>query len=197
MKSYVVYILRCNDQSLYTGITNDLENRLEKHTEGQGAKYVRSRLPVQLVYTEAVGKKGKALQREAEIKRLSKTAKENLVHSKTDETWWSTGIRFQCQGSGQCCLSRKGYGYVYLTSKDQQRLAKHLKLSLSELLQEFCNSHDGYVYLTPANPKTRSPLKETGCRFLKKKRCTIYKARPTQCRTWPFWPDNMNAKTWT
>jgi len=70
-----VYILECADKTLYTGITNDVEKRLAKHASGTGAKYTRGRAPYILVYTESHPTKGRALQREAEIKSLSKEQK--------------------------------------------------------------------------------------------------------------------------
>ena len=69
---YLVYILRCGDGTLYTGCTNDLPRRLQAHQSGRGAKYTRSRLPVELVYQEAVPDRSAALRREAAIKRLDR-----------------------------------------------------------------------------------------------------------------------------
>ena len=60
---YLVYILRCGDGTLYTGCTNDLPRRLQAHQSGRGAKYTRSRLPVELVYQEAVPDRSAALRR--------------------------------------------------------------------------------------------------------------------------------------
>ena len=77
MPAYV-YILRCRDESLYTGWTNDLEKRLEAHNSGKGAKYTRGRCPVTLVYSEA-------LHRECEIKKMTKTAKLALIKQNMKE----------------------------------------------------------------------------------------------------------------
>ena len=74
-----VYILRCGDGSLYTGWTNDLEKRLKAHAAGRGAKYTRSRLPVELVYREAVPDRGGAMRREAQIKRQTRSEKLTLI----------------------------------------------------------------------------------------------------------------------
>ena len=78
---WFVYILRCADGSLYTGITNDLERRLEQHNEGTASRYTRSRLPVELVYQEQPTTKSKALKRELAIKAMSRKAKESLIQS--------------------------------------------------------------------------------------------------------------------
>ncbi len=79
-----VYILRCADNSLYTGCTNNLEERLKKHNAGQGAKYTRSRLPVSLVYAEKSTDRSAASIREAEIKKYSRQQKEQLVSASAD-----------------------------------------------------------------------------------------------------------------
>lgn len=75
---WIVYILRCADDTLYTGITNDLPNRLAAHESGKGAKYLRGRTPFTLVYTEAHPGKSEALKRELKIKGLSRSDKLNL-----------------------------------------------------------------------------------------------------------------------
>lgn len=78
---WFVYVLRCRDDSLYTGMTNDLRRRLAAHGAGKGGAYTRSRLPVRLVYSERRGSRGAALSREASIKRLSRAAKLALVRT--------------------------------------------------------------------------------------------------------------------
>jgi len=77
--SYLVYILRCSDGSLYTGQTKDLQERLSKHEKGIGSKYVRSRLPFELVYIKRCCSRSEALQLEDEIRKLPKKKKEALV----------------------------------------------------------------------------------------------------------------------
>ncbi len=77
--TWFVYLLRCADGSLYTGITNNLARRLEMHNAGTASRYTRSRLPVVLVYQEAQASRSLALKRELEIKALSRPAKESLI----------------------------------------------------------------------------------------------------------------------
>lgn len=74
-----VYILRCSDDSLYTGWTNNLEKRLKAHSAGKGAKYTKARLPVELVYYEEFEDKIEAMKREYEIKQLSRKEKLKLI----------------------------------------------------------------------------------------------------------------------
>ena len=76
---WYLYILQCGDGSLYTGITTDVEKRLEAHRSGKGAKYTRGRLPLALKYREACGTHSDALKRELEVKRLSREEKLALI----------------------------------------------------------------------------------------------------------------------
>jgi putative endonuclease len=78
---WYVYLVRCNDDSLYCGMTNDLEKRVTKHNSGRGAKYTASRRPVELVYFETYPAKPLALKREWKIKQMTKEEKENLLKS--------------------------------------------------------------------------------------------------------------------
>ena len=78
MSCNVTYILRCSDNTLYTGWTNDMEKRLAAHNDGTGAKYTRGRRPVALVYKEAFATKQEAMRREAAIKKMSRAEKEKL-----------------------------------------------------------------------------------------------------------------------
>jgi putative endonuclease len=78
-RGWCVYLLRCRDGSLYAGATNDLAARLARHAAGRGARYTRSRLPVELVWTARVRGRGEALRREAALKRLRRAEKLALV----------------------------------------------------------------------------------------------------------------------
>ena len=77
--AYYTYIVRCSDDSLYTGYTNDLDNRIEAHNSGRGAKYTRGRGPVELVYFEEHPTKEEAMSREWQIKRLTRSEKEKII----------------------------------------------------------------------------------------------------------------------
>jgi len=77
--SWVVYVLRCGDGSLYTGITNHLARRLAAHRAGTASRYTRARRPVRLVYQERRRTRSAALRREAAIKRLPRAAKLDLL----------------------------------------------------------------------------------------------------------------------
>ncbi len=79
--NWIVYILECADQTLYTGITNDLDHRINEHENGAGAKYTRGRAPFTLLYTETHPSRSQALKREAEIKSFDRATKLQLVLS--------------------------------------------------------------------------------------------------------------------
>ena len=99
------------------------------------------------------------------------------------------GISFECQGSSNCCVSRGSYGYVYLSTKDIKKLSNFFKLTVKNFIKLYCEKSYGYLHLKEIN-------QNGNCQFLKEKKCNVYKARPTQCRTWPFWTENMRPKTW-
>lgn len=79
MGSHFVYIVRCSDNSLYTGYTNNIEARINKHNAGKGAKYTKIRRPVVLVYQEMYEIKSEALRREYEIKTFTRQRKLKLI----------------------------------------------------------------------------------------------------------------------
>lgn len=80
---WFVYILSCNDGSLYTGITTDCERRLKQHNSGKGAKYTRVRLPVHIVYQESAACRSSATKRELAIKKLTRKQKMKLIQDTT------------------------------------------------------------------------------------------------------------------
>ena len=76
---YYTYIVECNDGTLYTGYTNDIDKRIKAHNEGKGAKYTKSRRPVRLVYQESFETKEEAMSREWHIKRMDRADKIKLI----------------------------------------------------------------------------------------------------------------------
>ena len=80
---FYVYILQCNDDTYYTGHTNDLQNRVKLHNEGKGAKYTRDRRPVKLAWSKKYKYFKKAFLEELQIKKLTRKQKEKLINSKT------------------------------------------------------------------------------------------------------------------
>lgn len=83
MNPWYVYILRCADQTLYTGYARDLEARVNTHNAGKGAKYTRGRLPVEVVYHETFATRSEAMSREIQLKKLTRPQKEALINAAT------------------------------------------------------------------------------------------------------------------
>jgi len=102
---------------------------------------------------------------------------------------YKKGIRFKCQGSAKCCVSRGSYGFVYLSKKDIKRLSDYTSLKIYEFINLYCDKTEGFTHLKEKN-------KLGNCLFLDNNSCSVYNARPTQCRTWPFWPENIKSKNW-
>ena len=98
-------------------------------------------------------------------------------------------IRFECQGSGNCCVSRGNYGFIYLSKDDILKLSNYLHLKIKDFIKLYCDKTAGFTHFIEKS-------NNGDCQFLINKRCSVYKARPTQCRTWPFWNENMKAKEW-
>jgi Fe-S-cluster containining protein len=107
--------------------------------------------------------------------------------AKIDRSLYKNGIRFQCQGSGKCCKFRGSHNYVYVNAEERKSLARHLGMSTSAFTRQHCEKEDGFYQIKG---------KDEACSFLDGTRCTVYEARPGQCRTWPFWPEHMNKESW-
>lgn len=105
-----------------------------------------------------------------------------------DASFYAQGLRFECTGCGDCCRARNGKpSWVYVTIDERRALARQLKLSTSTFTRKYCERTHGFFHL-------RSPSSD--CVFLEGGRCGVYAARPGQCRTFPFWRENMSAKVW-
>jgi len=104
--------------------------------------------------------------------------------------WYADGLCFECRPDcGACCSNHDDYSHVYLEGQDADRLAAHLGLAREEFLRRFTVPDDGHVVLRMDAP---------ACPFLDGTRCTVYDARPTQCKTFPFWPETLRSRTtWT
>lgn len=101
------------------------------------------------------------------------------------EPWYGEGLRFECRPDcAACCVNHGTHTYVYLEGDDAERLAQHLKLDRELFHSRYTKHEDGNTLLRMEDPD---------CIFLEGKRCGVYEARPTQCRTFPFWPENMKS----
>ena len=103
--------------------------------------------------------------------------------------WWSKRLAFSCTSCGKCCHARGQTIYVYVNQAEREELATFLNLSL----EQFETQH------TEINKDGDFVLQFDGnrCRFLKNNQCEVHAVKPTQCRTWPFWEENLTSKeTW-
>ena len=95
-----------------------------------------------------------------------------------EEPWFAEGLRFKCTGCGKCCTGSPGY--VFLSPDDFQNLATHLSLSHEEFAANFTYKVDDKISLIDRPGSSE-------CVFLKNNQCSVYEARPVQCRTFPWW----------
>ena len=97
------------------------------------------------------------------------------------------GLRFECTGCGECCRSRGRKSYVYTAIDERRSLAQHLGMRTSAFTRKYCEKTTDFWHL-------KDPASD--CLFLDGARCTVYAARPSQCRTFPFWAENLSARGW-
>jgi Fe-S-cluster containining protein len=99
--------------------------------------------------------------------------------------WYRDGLRFECRPDcGVCCTNHEDYAYVYLADGDLERMAELLQMTPEAFEEQYTTSDDGWTVLR---------MDEPDCPFLEQGRCRVYEARPTQCRTFPFWPENLSS----
>jgi Fe-S-cluster containining protein len=103
-----------------------------------------------------------------------------------DDPWYQNGVSFKCTGCGGCCTG--GPGYTFVSIEEMEEIANHLNLSLDAFTKKYVRKVLGDRFSLLENPKNYD------CVFLKEKKCSIYPVRPTQCRTYPFWPGILASK---
>lgn len=128
-----------------------------------------------------------------------------LPDSAAVDPWYAEGLKFTCSQCGNCCTG--GPGFVWISRDEIVRLAEHLRISPEEVVERYCRKVDGQFSLK----EFRNSAGNYDCVFLKeekvatsggavthtRRQCTVYEVRPLQCRTWPFWPENLwSRKTW-
>lgn len=112
-----------------------------------------------------------------------------MSKAKLNTKWYAAGLHFECTGCGACC-SGPGEGYIWVTRPEIELIAGHLKITPGQLRQKYLR-----------RVGLRTSIIEHGttkdCIFLQtvgdKKLCAIYEVRPSQCRSWPFWPENISS----
>ncbi|MCB9934400.1 MAG: YkgJ family cysteine cluster protein [Planctomycetes bacterium] len=121
----------------------------------------------------------------------SKAEAAKLLRDKRAGRWYEAGLNFRCQAPGcsDCCSGKRGEGYVWLTADEMQAIADFLGLEFDTFTRKYVRQVD-YAFSLTEKPNN-------DCIFLKDGGCSVYPVRPTQCRTYPFWPNILRApETW-
>ncbi|MBN2490653.1 MAG: YkgJ family cysteine cluster protein [Planctomycetes bacterium] len=102
--------------------------------------------------------------------------------------WYVGGLRFGCTQCGRCCINHGDESFVYVSTAEMRVLARHLELDLATFRRRYTTTHEGDRVLKDAADR---------CIFLgADHRCRVHAARPVQCRTWPFWTENLEPAVW-
>jgi len=105
-----------------------------------------------------------------------------------EEPWFKKGLKFHCTGCGKCCTGAPGF--VWLSEEDIERLCKHFQLEREDFLKRYTRKVGKKISLL-------EDKKNYNCIFLRGKECSVYEGRPSQCRTFPWWTDNLKSeKDW-
>jgi uncharacterized protein len=105
---------------------------------------------------------------------------------KKHKSWYANGLHFQCTECGKCCTGSPGY--VWVDEKEMEAMASFLNISLKDFMLK-------YVRRIGQRFSLLESRKTYDCVFLKNKKCQVYGARPTQCQTYPWWPQNLSSQT--
>ncbi|MCC6579177.1 MAG: YkgJ family cysteine cluster protein [Phycisphaeraceae bacterium] len=111
-----------------------------------------------------------------------------------EHPWYAQGLHFTCTQCGNCCTGPAGY--VWFTDAEAHAIAKHLGITLQQFIRRHTRRHGRRQSLT----ERKTPAGEYDCVFLVtdpdtgRRTCSIYPVRPQQCRTWPFWPENLETE---
>jgi Fe-S-cluster containining protein len=110
-----------------------------------------------------------------------------LLRAKRAGNWFDSGLNFRClhPACSDCCSGSRGPGYVWVNEDEMKAIAAHLQLPFEKFTRRYIRFVDGRYSLTERANQD--------CIFLLDGRCLVYAARPTQCRTYPFWPENLTS----
>jgi Fe-S-cluster containining protein len=108
---------------------------------------------------------------------------------KSPLVWYQEGLRFKCTQCGKCCTGSPGY--IWVSDKEIEEMAKFLNLSIEKFKRLYVKRRDNRYLLIEKKSQDHA------CIFFKDKQCQVYAARPTQCRTYPFWKENLvSEQSW-
>jgi Fe-S-cluster containining protein len=100
--------------------------------------------------------------------------------------WYKDGLKFQCTECGKCCTGAPGY--VWVTKEEMSAIAMFLNVSIELFKRKYVRQRDNRYALVEKKSENNA------CIFLKNKKCAVYQVRPAQCRTYPWWRENLNSK---
>ena len=106
--------------------------------------------------------------------------------------WYAQGLRFECTGCGGCCRARGGYEYVYVSPDEARAIAARLGVPLRQFVAEYLieDADDEHAQM-------HLRFDDGACSMLGKDgKCSVYEQRPKQCKTWPFWRENLVKRVW-
>jgi Fe-S-cluster containining protein len=110
------------------------------------------------------------------------------------EPWYKEGLRFKCTGCGECCTGSPGY--VWVDEEEIALLSSELQISKEAFIKQYTRRIGDRISLKEHPPNKEHPQNHD-CVFLKERKCLVYSARPKQCRTYPWWPENLSSrKAW-
>lgn len=107
------------------------------------------------------------------------------MSEKLSEPWYKEGLHFKCTGCGKCCTGSPGY--VWINEDEIANISEYLNITREEFLKKYVRRCHGRLALVEMK-------KNYDCVFLKDNRCQIYPVRPTQCKTFPYWPQNLHSQ---
>ncbi len=108
-----------------------------------------------------------------------------MKESPSKEPWYKEGLPFSCTGCGKCCTGSPGY--VWVNSDEIKALADHLSITCEDFIRKYTRNVDGRLSLNELPT-------HYDCVFLKNNQCTVYAARPVQCRTFPWWTSTLKSR---
>jgi Fe-S-cluster containining protein len=102
--------------------------------------------------------------------------------------WYHDGLAFDCTACGKCCWAHDGYAHVYVNDAESAAIAKTLGVAFEAFEREYTQFDDEGL--------RELRFVDGHCVFLKEGKCSVYAARPVQCKTWPFWPETLKQRVW-
>lgn len=116
-------------------------------------------------------------------------SKLNVVPQDSEKPWYHQGLRFKCTGCGKCCTGTPGF--VWVSENEMEDMAASLNMSLDLFKRKYTRQRANRYALIEKKIKG---TEDHACVFLKDRKCMVYQARPTQCKTFPWWPENLNSQ---